>query len=406
MTPSYSTTAIVIGAGLSGMAAATELRERGIAVTILEASDRVADPWRARHPKLRLNIHRHFTRLPEHRMPDRPDAFLPRDAVVNYLSDYADGLKDHIHFNTRVLSVRRDGAVWWIETNNGIYTSTDLIVATGREKVPEMPVWPGMEEFGGKVIHAADFGDPSDYDGKNVLVVGAGNSGTDVLNHLSRSAPAQVWVSVRHGPSILPSRVFGCSLHRLANLFTLFPKWSLDPIFAAMQWTFFGNLRRYGLRRHKLGGGSRMLKDGVTFALDDGFVAALKSGRFEAVEQTVGFAAYTAELANGRKVRPDVVICATGYHADLEDVFGHLGALDAKGYPLHPLGQQDARNPGLWFTGYGILFQGFFHAAGISARRIAMHIAARENQSPNPRTKATRQPLFPSQSLSTTGAKQ
>ena len=54
MTPSYSTTAIVIGAGLSGMAAATELRERGIAVTILEASDRVADPWRARHPKLRL----------------------------------------------------------------------------------------------------------------------------------------------------------------------------------------------------------------------------------------------------------------------------------------------------------------------------------------------------------------
>jgi len=377
MKPNQSENAIVIGAGLSGLAVAKELRAHGIPVTILEASDRVAVPWRARHPQLRLNIHRHFARLPGHRTIREHGTFLRKDSVVAYLAEYAENLDAQIHFETRVLAVQREGDMWHIETNKGGYHCAHLIVATGREKLKDIPVWPGMDEFGGKVIHAADFADPLEYDGKKVLVIGAGNSGTDVLNHLSRSTPAQVWVSVRHGPAILPARVLGFPLHRLANLFACLPKWSLDPIFAIMQRLFFGNLRRYGLRRHSLGGGTRMIKDGVTFALDDGFVAALKAGRFEAVEETVGFSPTAVELSNGREIFPDVVICATGYRPGLDELFGNLGALDSKGYPLHPMGQADAHNPGLWFTGYGVIFQGFFHAAGISAKRIAASIASR-----------------------------
>lgn len=406
MTLNQSTNAIVIGAGLSGLAAAKELRARDIPVTILEASDRVAAPWRARHPKLRLNIHRHFARLPGDQGIADTDTFLRRDSVVDYLTEYATGLDANIHFETSVLTVHRKGDNWHVATNKGDYSCAHLIVATGRERSPDMPVWPGMGDFGGKVIHAAEFADPREYDGKNVLVIGAGNSGTDVLNHLSRSNPAQVWVSVRHGPAILPSRIFGFPLHRLANLFACLPKWSLDPIFALMQRLFFGDLRRYGLRRHAMGGGSRMLKDGVTFALDDGFVAALKSGRFEAVSETVGFSLCAVEVASGRKIYPDVVICATGYRAGLDDLFGHLQALDGKGYPLYPVGQEDPKNPDLWFTGYTPIFQGFFHAAGISANRIAARIVAqmrdRSSVGPNQHLSKAAKP----QSLSLDGVRQ
>lgn len=381
MKRNHTEDAIVIGAGLSGLAAATELRARGIPVAIVEASDRVAAPWHARHPQLRLNIHRRFARLPGRQTIRDKDTYLRKASVVEYLTEYAAGLDAPIHFETSVLAVYRDGDDWHVETNRGDFRAAHLIVATGRERLKTMPIWPGLDEFGGQVIHAADFADPWDYDGKKVLVIGAGNSGTDVLNHLSRNKPAQVWVSVRHGPSILPSRIFGFPLHRLANLFASLPKWSLDPIFAIMQRASFGDLRRYGLRRHTMGGGMRMLKHGVTFALDDGFVAALKSGRFEAVEETVGFRPYAVELSNGRKIDPDVVICATGYRPGLEEVFGHLGALDSNGYPLYPMGQADANNQGLWFTGYGVIFQGFFHAAGISARRIATQIAAQASPS-------------------------
>lgn len=404
--PPIAKTAIVIGAGLSGMAAAAELRAQGLSVTILEASDRVADPWRARHPRLRLNIHRHFAQLPHLRAPRACDTFLPRDAVVDYLGEYADNLKDNIHFNKRVTSVCRDGYIWTVKTNKGDYTCTDLIVATGREKVPDLPLWPGMSGFAGKLIHSAEFGDPSDYDAKTVLVVGAGNSGSDVLNHLSRSNPAQVWISLRHGPAILPTRILGFPMHRLANLFMRVPRWTLDSIMASMQRICFGNLHHFGLRQPKLGGGSRLFNEGVTPALDDGFVASIKSGKFSVVSETIGFSGQSVELADGRKLQPDIVICATGYRAGLEALFGQFDALDAKGYPLHPMGQQDTQNPGLWFTGYGVTFQGFFHAAGISARRIASHIAARESQTRDIHPRQFSQDTTPTKIILSTGSTQ
>jgi hypothetical protein len=155
-----------------------------------------------------------------------------------------------------------------------------------------------------------------------------------------------VWFSVRHGPSILPSRVFGFPLHRLASLFAIFPRWLLDPAVSIIPRLFFGDLRRLGLRRHSVGGGTRLLEHGVVFALDDGFVAALKSGRFEADGETVGFEPNPVELSNGRRIDPEVVICATGYRPGLEEMYAHLGALDEHGYPLHPMGQADAKKSG------------------------------------------------------------
>ena len=367
--------ALVIGAGLSGLAAAHVLAEHGVPVTVLEARDRPAEPWRARHPALRLNIHRKFAGLPGQAAPKGDGTYLKRDTVVAHLERYAGRLDAAIHYGCRVTEISAVDGGWRVATNTGVHHAANLIVATGRESVPHVPDWPGRESFSGEFVHVADLGDVSRFDGRHVLVVGAGNSGTDALNHLASHVPAEVMVSVRYGPAVVPKRIFGYPIHGLARVFAALPNGVLDPAFRLTERLFLGDLRRYGLTSHPEGGSTRLLRDGVTFAIDDGFVAALKAGRFRIVPRVERFDGKRVILADGTSCTPDAVIAATGYRTGLEPLLGHLGVLDGNGRPHHPMGERDAENPGLWFTGFKPIYTGFFDAAGIAARRIATGIA-------------------------------
>ncbi|MBW8635821.1 NAD(P)/FAD-dependent oxidoreductase [Hoeflea sp. WL0058] len=365
---------LVIGAGLSGLAVAEALSRRNIPVTILEARDRVAEPWRARHPALRLNIHRHFAGLPGLKAPRKDGVFLRRDSLVEYLETYAKRIGAPIRFGAEVLSLDREPVGWSVKTTAGDFGAAHVVFATGRDRLPVIPDWPGRQAFPGEIIHAADLGDVSRFDGKRVLVVGAGNSGADVLNHLARNRPAEICVSVRHGPAVVPARVFGFPLHRLARVFAAMPAWLLDPAFRLTERLFLGDLRRYGVPSHPDGGGTRLIRDGVAFAIDDGFVAALKAGRIRAAPELQRFDGQTARFADGGSFEPDIVIAATGYDTGLQPLLGDLGVLDSQGRPRRPAGEPDSDHPGLRFAGYKAIFTGYFDAARIAADRISQAV--------------------------------
>ncbi len=386
MTPNKRAPVVVIGAGLSGLACAHALTRRKIPVIVLEARDRVAEPWRKRHPGLRLNIHRHFARLPGQAAPRSDGTFLKRDTVVAHLERYARRIDVPIRFGTKVIAIDRAPAGWRVTTKTEAHDCAHVVIATGRDREPFVPDWPGREAFAGDLIHAADLGDVARFDGKRVLVVGAGNSGSDVLNHLARHRPAEVLVSVRHGPAVVPQRVFGFPLHRLARVFAALPPVVLDPAFRITERLFLGNLARLGLPSHPDGGGTRLIRDGIAFAIDDGFVAALKAGRFRVVQPVIALDRRLVHLADGTICRPDVVIAATGYSTGLAPLLGHLGVLGDAGRPLHPMGEADPANPGLWFTGYRAVFTGYFDAARVAADRIARAVAADLRAAPHPTT--------------------
>jgi len=244
--------------------------------------------------------------------------FVPRDAVVEHLETFARQLDLPIRFETDVRKISRRADRWRIETNQGPFEADHIVVATGREKHPHIPDWPGRDSFKGEILHAAALGDLARYAGRNVVVIGAGNSGTDVLNHLSRVATGEVWVSLRHGPTIMPTRLLGFPTHRLARMFAMLPLPILDAMLALTERIAFGNLSRHGFRKHSKGGGTRLQRDGITPALDDGFVNAVKLGKMQIVKETVGFDARHVQLSDGRKLKPEIVICATGYRSGLE----------------------------------------------------------------------------------------
>lgn len=367
---------VVIGAGLSGLACARTLAERNIPVVVLEAEGRAAEPWHARHPALRLNIHRGFAGLPGLPAPRSDGAFLKRDTVVAHVERYARRVSMLIRYNTKAVAIERRPTGWRVTTTAGVHDCAHVVVATGRDRVPVIPDWPGRATFKGELLHAADLGDVARFDGKRVVVIGAGNSGTDALNHLARHRPADVLIAVRYGPAVVPKRILGFPLHRLARVFAALPPVLLDPAFRIVQRLCLGDLARHGLPSHPDGGGTRLLRDGVAFAIDDGFVAALKAGRFRAGPAVIGFETDGVRLADGRFHKVDTAIAATGYGTGLKPLLGHLGALDRAGMPRCPMGEPDAANPGLWFTGFKPLFTGYFDAAGIAASRIADAVVA------------------------------
>jgi cation diffusion facilitator CzcD-associated flavoprotein CzcO len=365
---------LIIGAGLSGPAAAHALKQRGIEARIVEKANAIAVPWRGRHPQLRVNTHRVHSSLPGLPMPKDAGPFPGRERVIRYLEDYAKFVRVPIEFGvtvTRLQPVRRG---WSIETNAGHYSAEHVVVATGHDRIAWMPDWEGRDTFQGELIHSAAFGKLDQYRGKRVLVVGAGNSGSDILNHLSRIETKQLLVSVRHGPVVFPTWLLGVPVHFLAPVFEMLPIPLVDRMLGLTERLAFGDLSRWGMRKHAAGGATRLLQSGIAPAVDDGFVDALKAGRIAVVPEITGFDGAHVRLANGETVEPDVVIAATGYRTGLESMIGHLGVLDAEGAPTTNAGQQASTCPGLWFTGMRSHLGGYFREAAKAGEAIANEI--------------------------------
>lgn len=366
---------IVIGAGPAGMATAHALEKTGVPAIILEQEARIGEPWRRRHKNLTLNTHRDFSALPGMSFPKGTPAFPGRDAVVAHITAFGETHKLPIEYGVTVDAISREDGVWAVRTNGTRRLARDVVVATGRDKHPYMPDWKGAKTFGGRLIHAAEFGAASDYAGKSVLVIGAGNSGFDMLNHLARAKTGQLWLAARNGPSILPRRIAKVAVHKLSPLTDALPDRLADAVVATTQRLMWGDMTRYGLPSAPGGGVSRLRSEYTAIAADDGAMAAIKAGRIIVVPTVREFLANgDVVLSDGRTIRPDVTIAATGYRTGLEGLVGEYGVLDDKGFPLVN-GADHPNAPGLWFLGMRPNLRGCFYAAVQQAGAIAKAIS-------------------------------
>lgn len=344
-------TAVVVGAGATGLAVAKALRESGLAVEVLEQEQRIGVPWEGRHPQLHLNTHRKLSTLKGVAYPPGTGAFPHKSRVIDHLADFARQHDLSIRLGVEVRAVRHLPDGWHVSTNGEEHVADHVVIATGRDRVPFVPAWPGLPDFEGRFLHSSAFGEASSYAGRSVLVVGAGNSGFDILNHLARIDTGTVWLSARHGPTLLPKRIGKVAVHRLSPIFEKLPLPILDLALAATQRLAFGDLSKFGLPPAPAGGGTRLRGESVALAGDDGAAGAIKAGRITVVPQVESFGASDVALTDGRRIAPDVVIAATGYRTGLEQMLGRLGVLDATGKPLFNGDAQDPRWPGLWFAG-------------------------------------------------------
>jgi putative flavoprotein involved in K+ transport len=364
---------LVVGAGPGGLAAAAALRARGVDTLVVERSA-VGASWRRHYDRLHLHTTRHWSGLPGLPIPREFGRWVGRDDVVRYLERYAAHHRLDVRTGVEVERVERaDDGGWHLWTTAGeTVEGSAVVVATGYNHTPVPPVWPGIEDFPGAAIHASAYRNAQPYRGRDVLVVGVGNTGAEIAVDLAEGGAARVRLAVRTPPHIVRRSNLGWPAQGTGIAVRHLPVPVVDAMARALARVEVPDLSAQGLRRPTTGLYSRVL-EGSAPVLDVGLVAAVQAGTVEPVAAVEAFEGGKVVLADGTRVEPDVVVAATGYRRGLEPLVGHLGVLDGRGLPRAHGGR--AALPGLYFTGYTNPISGVFRELRIDAVRIARAVA-------------------------------
>ena len=368
---------IVIGAGAAGLAAAGALKRAGLASTVLERGV-PGQSWRERYDGIRLNSWGLMSSLPGYLLPRRYGRWPTREDYARYLAEYVERLCLDVRTGIEVSTIERADDGWSVQTSEGARTARFVVVCTGVDRVPLVPGWPGADEFGGRLLHSAEYQRASDFAGRDVLVVGAGSSALEIAAQLADGRAASVRLAVRSGPLVLAREYAGIPSTALYWPGRFASDRVLDLAGRLMQRAAFGDLTAYGLPEPALG---HQLSDQrharYIPAIDGQFVAALKRGAVEVVPAVERFDGDGVVLADQRRLDVDAVIAATGYRTGLRELVGHLGVLAEDGKPTVWAGRDHPQAPGLFFIGYHFRLAALLPHLRVEAKSIAETMTAR-----------------------------
>lgn len=367
---------LVVGAGPGGLAVAACLQRRGIGGIVLERRESVGSSWRDRYDRLHLHTPRVQSHLPGYRIPRRYGRWVSRDDMVAYLEAYARHHRIVPRFGVEVERVEPIGPGWRLQTSEGPLEGDAVVLGTGCFAVPRVPDWPGLVDYGGHWLHASAYRSGAAYAGRDVLVVGMGNTGAEIAVDLVEQGARRVRLAVRTPPHIFPLTVAGIPTTLLGIPNQFLPPRLADPANALVQRFTIGDLSAFGLPRPADGLVASFRATGKVPIIDVGIVEQLRHRRVEPVPAVTGFDEQAVHLADGTRLRVDVLIAATGYRTGLEGLVGHLGVLDEHGCPAVAPGRSHPRAPRLYYVGLRNPLIGLLNSIRLDAQRVARAVAA------------------------------
>ncbi|MDT5031409.1 MAG: hypothetical protein QOC94_1580 [Actinoplanes sp.] len=363
----------VLGAGAAGLAVAAQLKARGVDCVVLERGPGVATSWRGRYDRLRLHTIRRMSGLPGFPIPRGYGRWVRRDDLVRYLEAYAEHFGIDVRTGMTVERVKPGTEGWSLQLEDGSEQSAQtLVVATGYLRTPVLPQWPGLQTWTGTMTHSAEYRNAEPFRGKNVLVVGPGNSGAEIATDLAEGGATSVSLAIRTPPHIVRRETAGWPAQLNGVLLGRLPERAFNAMAAAMARMQMPDLRPYGIDRPAEGLKTRLRTQRYVPLQDVGIVRDVMSGRVRPVAAVQGFTATSVLLADGTSVQPDAVIAAIGYETGLPDLFDDVSLFDETGVPrVH--GGAPAR-PGLFFMGYDVTLGGMLRQVAIESRLVARAI--------------------------------
>ncbi|TKW80308.1 MAG: FAD-dependent oxidoreductase [Bradyrhizobium icense] len=403
--PAERVETLVIGGGQAGLTMSHRLKQRGLPHLVLERH-RIAERWRSeRWDGLRFQFPNWSVRLPDFAFPhDDPEGFATTGEILTFIEAYAAFVDPPIRCGVAVTRLHRDGNGFIAETANGAIAANNVVVATGPYQRPLMPDLL-RDEARLFQVHASHYSNPQQLPDGAVLVVGAGASGAQIADELSR-AGRRVFLAVSEHTR-MPRRYRGHDLtwwFEKLHLFDMLPEQRTSRVNPSITGAYGGrtiDFRDFADEGITLLGRVTAAREGV-LEIAGGLADSLAQGD-AAHAFLLDMMDEYAEKKNlglpddppARAKRPDppcvtapirsldlraeninAVIWATGYGLD----FGWIDVpvFDAGGAPLHRCGVSEV--PGLYFLGLQWLSRmksAFLSYVGDDAADLADHIASR-----------------------------
>ena len=371
--------AVVIGAGPAGLAVARELDyQHGIKALVLDRAAAPAISWRTRYENFRLNTAGFLSHLPGQRIPLNAGRWPTKEDMVRYFDHYVQRQNIALRLGCEVHRVDRADGFWQLDTSSGEIRTPAIVLATGNYNAPTIPAWPGLKRFNGKIVHSGDFTNAWPYRGRDVLVVGAGNSAADIAVQLANDGARRIWLAVRTPPHLVRRAIGPFPSDIFLELFSRVPARMVDPVISRMNRLLLGDLSAYGFERPPLGLKATVEKRGRIPTLADELIDVVRVGRVEVVAAVKAIGSDSVILADGTSIAPQVIIAATGFGTDLERLVGHLDVLDEHGNPRG--GFASHVGDGMFAIAYGIPPNGPLRAIRVNSTRLAREVAAYLNR--------------------------
>jgi cation diffusion facilitator CzcD-associated flavoprotein CzcO len=317
---------VVIGAGQAGLSAAYHLQRRGLDYLVLDAEEGPGGAWRHRWKSLRMATVNGISDLPGIAKPAVDPREPSSEFLTRYFREYEEELGLAVRRPVKVLSVSREdndpAGRLWIATSAGDWSAKAVINATGTWTRPFWPIYPGQSSFRGRQLHVADYVAAEQFIGQHVIVVGGGISAVGLLDEISRVTSTS-WFT-RREPVWRDDGFDARAGHDAVALVEERVRQGLPPQSVV---SVTGLIWTPALRAAAARG-----------ALD-------RQPMFTAIEPD------GVRLADGRFLKADVILWATGFRAELE----HLAPLHLRG-PGGGIvmdGTQVAAEPRVHLVGYG-----------------------------------------------------
>lgn len=367
------TDTLIVGAGPAGLAVAGRLAKMNIPYLLLEKADRITPVWHEHYDRLCLHTVKEHSNLPHVEIPEHYPVYVPRNDLIAYWEDYVRQMNIAPLFGQEVLHIRRVDEGWTTETTGGVFHSKRVVVATGYNRTPNMPVWPGQENFRGTLLHSKQYRNAAPFAGQKVLIVGIGNTGAELALDLYEHGASPA-VSVRGPVNFIRRDIGGRPAQNTAILLGKLPNWAYDFIAKQVQKLTVGDLTPYGLPASPYAPSEQLRRFGKVPVIDIGTIYLIKQGKVKILPDIERFNEDSVTFKNGLTEPFDAVIACTGYRARVEDfVENAQPLLNEKGYP-RSLWYDDESFKGLYFCGFSTPLSGILRNIKMDSAQIVEHI--------------------------------